>query len=91
MPKKIKPIDFSSAAESSTPADHNQYNDFGEPLECLQKGNSGRPPNPKILTSDEIKSIANALAIPLKTTGQRMPKKSTKILLQNIIRVLEDL
>ena len=72
---------------------HSQFNDFGEPFECLQKGSHGNSSsNPKILTSDEIESIANALAIPLKTsTHLRNNKKSPKILIQNIIRVLENL
>jgi len=94
MPKKIK--SGNSTSESLPHADlhehqyEHQYDDFGEPFECLQKGNSVPIDDPKILTSDKIESIANALAIPLKTSGQRMNKKSSKTLLQNIIRVLED-
>lgn len=94
MPKKIEchksnPCDMAP----SITHEHNQFNDFGEPFECLQKSTHGNSSsNPKILTSDEIESIANALAIPLKTsTHLRNNKKSPEILIQNIIRVLENL
>jgi len=72
-----------------------QYDDFGEPYDCLQKGfgagrASGQENNkgPKKLTSNEVESMATVLSISLKTAKGR---KSTKTLIQNIIRVLESL
>ena len=69
-----------------------QYDDFGEPFECLQKGfGAGKAScsdEPKVLTSSEIESMAKALSISLKTGNS---KKTTKTLIKNIIHVLENL
>jgi len=94
MPKKIELVESSKprlyCGKSDTLPD--QYDDFGEPFECLQKGfgagKASETNSPKILSSNEIIDIANKLAIPLDT---KKGKKSTKTLIHNIIRVLENL
>lgn len=69
------------------------YDDFGDSFTCLQKGfgagvASTQDNNKQILTVSEIHSIANILSIPLNT---KRGKKSTKTLIKNIIKVLNNL
>lgn len=69
------------------------YDDFGSPYDCLRKGfGAGKAScengSKKVLTTNELISMANELGIPIKTPrGTKKPST----LIKNIINVLEDL
>jgi hypothetical protein len=69
------------------------YDDYGTSFECLRKGfgagyATASNKEQKILSLNDIQSIAKVLSIPLNT---KRGKKSAKTLIKNIINALNDL